>query len=432
MRAGKCPVSSCFSSARTVGFSSDEKNKATFVTLTDETLIQDTQTLEAFCQTVSFEPDSHPFLTVDTEFIRERTYWPQVCLIQIADAHRAVAIDPLAPGMDLAPLMDLLHHPEILKVFHSARQDIEIFHFLTGKIPTPLFDTQIAAMVCGFGDSVSYENLVQAILKQRLDKSSRLTDWAQRPLTSAQLRYALGDVIHLRGLYTWFREKLQKNKRESWIEQEIALLLNPETYQMPTHKAWTRLKGGSPQALKPLSFTVLKELATLREQAAQNHNLPRRKIVRDEVLFELASALPTTVEALKRLRGMAASLSPALPAETIVNCIAKIAKGSPEKWEATLLCANPPSPDKEALALFRLLLKICADEHGIAQRLIGTGEDLEFFVREKGEILATSPLLQGWRFDIFGKEALDLKAGNIALTIQQGRVRRMLVSTTVT
>lgn len=393
--------------------------------LTTETLIQNTQALQQFCETLSFDPGIPPFLAIDTEFIRERSYWPHLCLIQVADACRTVAIDPLAPDLDLSPFLALLQTPDILKVFHSGRQDIEIFYLLTGQIPAPLFDTQVAAMACGFGDSVSYENLVQSILKKRVDKAFRLTDWSRRPLTPEQLRYALGDVHFLRKLYGWFYEELKKNKREDWICQEMALLSTPATYQTLPENAWTRLKGASPQALKPLSFTVLKALAALREQVAQDKNIPRRRVIRDEIIFELATALPTTVDALKQLRGIATALHPDLPAEKIVEHIAAICQQSSTTWEKALQSANPPSPDKDVLALLRLLLKMCADGHGLAQRLIATNEDLEFFAREKGKALEASPLLQGWRFDVFGKEALDLKMGRLALTLLNGKIHRV-------
>lgn len=388
-------------------------------------LIQDTSALQKFCQTVSFELDAPPFLAIDTEFIRERTYWPQLCLIQIADAKGAVAIDPLAPGIDLSPLVDILQNPKILKVFHSGRQDIEIFHLLTGKVPAPLFDTQVAAMVCGFGDCVSYESLVQAVLKKKVDKSSRLTDWSHRPLTPEQLTYALGDVIHLRKLYGWFHHKLQKNQRASWIGQEMSLLSNPETYQTPPERAWMRLKGGSIQSLKPLSFSVLKELAAFRESVAQEKNIPRRKVMRDEVLFELAIALPKTEEELKRLRGVTSSFPAEMSAEKIVERIAALRQWPPEKWEKALQSSNTTSSDSGVIALLRLLLKVCSDESGVAQRLIAVSDDLEFLAREEGEFLLSSPLLKGWRFDVFGKEALDLKAGQLALTVKNGKIHRI-------
>ncbi|HSV29168.1 MAG TPA: ribonuclease D, partial [Candidatus Omnitrophota bacterium] len=260
-------------------------------------MIADTASLAEFCQRLA----SAPYVTVDTEFMREKTYYPQLCLVQIGGPDDAKAIDPLAPGIDLEPLFELLRNPKVLKVFHAARQDVEIFLHMMGSVPAPLFDTQVAAMVCGFGDAVSYENLASQLARARIDKSMRFTDWALRPLTEKQVQYALGDVTHLRVAYEKLVKKLEKNGRIEWLAEEMAELTTPETYRVNPENAWKRLK---PRSSSPKFLAVLKELAAWREREAQERDIPRQRIVRDENLMEIAAHHPTSVEELSRTRGL--------------------------------------------------------------------------------------------------------------------------------
>ncbi|HYD69381.1 ribonuclease D, partial [Azospirillum sp.] len=261
------------------------------------TLITTTSELDAFCRGLA----GADYITVDTEFLREKTYYPQLCLIQVAGPDGAVAIDPLAEGIDLTSLLDVLVDPNVLKVFHAARQDVEIFFHLTGKIPHPLFDTQVAAMVCGFGESVGYETLVTKLAGARIDKSSRFTDWSARPLTERQLTYALSDVIHLRPAFEKLRKRLNRTGRAHWLEEEMAVLTNPATYTVEPDTSWQRLKV---RTNKPRFMAILKELAAWREREAQRRDLPRSRVLRDEALLEIAAHAPTTVDDLARTRGM--------------------------------------------------------------------------------------------------------------------------------
>ena len=259
------------------------------------TLLSTTAEVAALCTELAREP----YVAVDTEFMRDRTYWPKLCLVQLAGAKRHAAIDPLATGIDLAPLFALMADPQVLKVFHAARQDIEVFHRLTGEVPTPLFDTQLAAMVCGYGEEVGYETLVSQIAKGRVDKSSRFTDWSRRPLSAQQLAYALGDVIHLRVIYERLRRQLEQTGRSEWVAQELADLTDPATYRQPLGEAWKRIKVRSRD---PRFLAVLRALATWREAEAQRRDLPRNRVIRDDLLLEVAANRPTSVEQLAKLR----------------------------------------------------------------------------------------------------------------------------------
>src|SRR5579871_5038594 len=261
------------------------------------TVITDSATLAAFCRRLSGDV----FVTVDTEFMRDRTYWPVLCLVQVGGAEEAAAIDPMADGLVLDPLFDLLANPQVLKVFHAARQDLEIFFQLTGRLPAPLFDSQVAGMVCGFGDSVSYETLAARLAGARIDKSFRFTDWSKRPLSERQITYALGDVTHLRPIYDKLSKRLHATGRERWVDEEMAILSDPATYRLDPETAWMRLKprGGSAKFLN-----VLKSVAAWRETEAQRRDLPRNRVVRDEALLEIAAQTPGTVADLARTRGM--------------------------------------------------------------------------------------------------------------------------------
>lgn len=356
------------------------------------------------------------YVALDTEFIREKTYWPQLCLVQVAGAECAAAIDPLAPGLDLTPLYELLVNERVLKVLHAGRQDIEIFVQRTGRVPTPLFDTQIAAMVCGFGESVSYEMLVSRLAREQVDKSSRYTDWAQRPLSSRQLTYALADVIHLRPVYEKLVAQLEKRKRNDWLCEELAALTDPGLYQNDPEQAWRRLK---PRNTRPRHLALVQALAAWREREAQTRDIPRGRVLRDETILELAAHPPTTVDDLLHNRSFSRGTAEGPWGEAILAAVAR-ARALPEAQCPQI--PPRPEPDPELAVqvdLLRLVLKMKGEEHDVAPRLIADGSDLEAIIRNDQ---AAVPALTGWRRTIFGEAALDLKHGRLALTITDGRV----------
>lgn len=377
------------------------------------TLITDSAALARFC----LEQKGAGFVAVDTEFMRERTYWPILCLVQVAGPESAAVIDALAPGIDLTPLLTLMAEPSILKVFHAARQDIEIFFNLSGAVPEPLFDTQIAAMVCGFGDAASYETLVSKLARTALDKSSRFTDWANRPLTERQIRYALADVVHLRTVYEELQQRLALNGRAGWFAQEMAGLADPATYRSDPREAWRRfrLRG----RVDPRFFGVLRELAAWRELAARQRNLPRGRIMRDEAVVEIAAHTPRTIEALTRTRSLGKGVAEGRLGGEILEAV--------ERGIADTKAGQPPVPSRADLPtglgplveLLRVLLKQTCEEHQVAQKLVASGEDLELIAANDA---APVPALSGWRHEIFGKDALALKRGRLALTVRANRV----------
>jgi ribonuclease D len=370
------------------------------------TLITDTESLRRLCGRLA----ATDFVTVDTEFMREKTYWPVLCLVQLAGPDEAAAIDPLAPGIDLGPLFDLLADPGVIKVFHAARQDIEIFFHLTGRIPAPLVDTQVAAMVCGFGDSVSYENLAAKLAGARIDKSSRFTDWSHRPLTEKQLRYALSDVTHLRIVYEKLAQRLEQTGRTEWVREEMNLLTDPETYRLDHREAWRRLKVRSD---KPRFLGVLRELAAWREAEAQRRNLPRNRLLRDESLIEIAAHTPRTVEELARTRGLSRGTAEGAFGAAI---LAAVRRGL-ELPDSELPKPPPRQEPAQGLGpvvdLLRVLLKMRCEAHGVAQKLVASTADLEMIAADDD---APTPALSGWRREIFGTDALALKHGRLALT----------------
>jgi len=382
-------------------------------------LIQDTKTLRAFCQDLSFDPKLPPFLAIDTEFIRERTYYPILCLIQVADAKQAVAIDPLSPDLDLSPFWDVLYRQDILKVFHAGRQDLEIFNHLKGALPTPIFDTQLAAMVCGFGEAASYETLVNTILKKAIDKTSRFSDWSSRPLRDEQLTYALGDVIHLRPLYHWFAKALDKNQRIGWLTDEIGTLLKPETYTPDPEDLWKRIKSRQVQALNPKSLSLLKNLSIWRETLAKDKNLPRRHVLKDDLLVELAILKPTSLEDLDRLRDpKGRGVLEGLGVEGLFERVNRF-KDQPAPQAKEMVRKRLSAEQTILLELLKVVLKQCAQQGGVAPKLLATTQDLERLVQEENPDIAA---LKGWRFDLFGKEALAFKAGEKGLAYRQGQV----------
>ncbi len=370
------------------------------------TLITDSQDAAAFCARQA----RAEFITVDTEFIRDTTYWPRLCLIQIAGPQEAAAIDPLAEGMDLEPVWSLFDKPDLLKVFHAARQDLEIFYQRTGRLPHPLFDTQVAAMVCGFGDQVGYEKLANRLANARIDKSVRFADWAHRPLGKKQLDYALADVTHLRVIYKKLSRKLANSGRESWLQEEMAVLLDPATYRLAPEDAWKRLKSRSRDRRY---LAHLRNLAAWREREAQRRDVPRNRILRDEQLYDIAGLAPQTAEDLARARGLSADFARGKVGQAIVQVIAE----GLAMDEADLPQPPPREQPVEAgpvVDLLKVLLKRNCERHGVAQRLVASASELDSLAAGDPEV--ERHLLHGWRGEIFGREASALMEGRLMLT----------------
>jgi ribonuclease D len=380
-------------------------------------LITDSGELAEFCARLS----AAEFVTVDTEFMRERTYWPRLCLVQLAGADEYAGIDPLAPGIELEPLLRLMNDGRVLKVFHAARQDLEIFFNLTGRVPAPLFDTQVAAMVCGFGESASYETLVAQLARAQIDKSMRFTDWAARPLTERQINYALADVTHLRTVYLALAKKLMANGRAQWLEEEMAVLLDPITYRTDPDEAWRRLR---PRSARPKVLAVLREVAAWREREAQRRDIPRVRILRDEALLEIAVNAPTKAETLARTRGLSQGFAEGRLGQDLLEAV-KRGLEMPEERIPQL----PPSPVSPPgigpiVELLKVLLKLKCEEHHVAPKLVASSADLD---RVAASDDADVPALHGWRREIFGNDALSLKHGRIALSMRGKRIVMMRV-----
>ena len=392
---------------------------ATTIRKTDIRTITTTAELAEFCELAK----AQPYVTLDTEFLRERTYYSKLCLIQAAlppasgpksAGGDAVLIDPLADGLSLEPLYDLFRHKATVKVFHAARQDLEIFFHDAGVFPDPLFDSQIAAMVCGFGEQVGYETLVKKIARQPLDKSSRFTDWSHRPLSEAQATYALADVTHLRAIYEYLSAQLEKTGRAPWLDEEAAVLLNPETYITRPDEAWERVRtrSGSPRFL-----AVVRELARFRETYAQERDIPRSRLYKDDALIELASTKPLTEADLAKSRLL---LREARRGEIAAGILAAVKAGSETRDLPKPPPDEPGRPGNAALAeLLRVLLKAKADAAGVASRLIASAADRDAIASGGRDL----PALHGWRAEVFGDDALRLAAGEIALSAQDGAVK---------
>lgn len=368
-------------------------------------MIADSAELAAFCQRLS----SAPYITVDTEFMREKTYYPQLCLVQLAGPDEARAVDPLAPGMDLAPLFALLADPDVLKVFHAARQDVEIFLHLSGAVPTPLFDTQVAAMVCGFGDSVGYETLASQLAKARIDKSMRFTDWSLRPLTEKQVQYALADVTHLRVVYEKLVRKMEKNGRIGWLADEMVELADPATYRTDPETAWRRLK---PRSSSPKFLAVLKELAAWREREAQERDIPRQRMLRDETLMEIAAHHPATVEELARTRGLGKGMVEGRMGTALLETVRRGLALPEDQIPQPAERVDLPRGLGPVVDLLKVLLKMKCDEHGVASKLVANSADIEAIAADDAADVAA---LHGWRRDLFGADALALKHGHLGL-----------------
>ena len=375
-------------------------------------LITDTEALAGFCA----RQRGAAFVAVDTEFMRERTYWPILCLVQVAGPDEAIAVDALAEGIDLSPLLALMNDPAILKVFHAARQDLEIFVQLSGAVPAPIFDTQIAAMVCGFGDSVSYETLVKKLAGVSLDKASRFTDWAQRPLTERQISYGLADVVHLRTAYDRLQQLLAQNDRVLWFAEEIAGLIDPALYRAEPQEAWRRfrLRGRADRRF----LGVLRALAAWRESAAQQRDLPRGRLLRDEAVIEIATHAPRSIEALARTRGLGKGVAEGRLGRDILDAVAH-GLADPNPPDAIPAKAENPPGMGPLIELLRVLLKQRCEDFGVAQKLVASSDDIEAIAADDA---AEVRALSGWRRDVFGADALALKHGKLALTAGRNRI----------
>jgi ribonuclease D len=378
------------------------------------TPITTTADLAAFCEQIK----GQPFIAVDTEFMRETTYWPKLCLIQVASPTAHAVIDPLAAGIDLTPLLEILRDPATLIVFHAARQDVEIFNNL-GAMPVRLFDTQVAGMAAGFGEQIAYDALVRQMLKIELDKSSRFTDWSRRPLSEAQLTYALADVTHLAALFPMLRKRLEEAGRMAWVEAEMSALNDPANYDVSPENAWKRLK---PRKHAPKYMTVFKAVAAWREITAQTRDQPRGRILKDDAIDEVATQTPVSAEELDRLRSVPRGFSGSKFGPDLIATV-RDALASPEaNAPAAPRAAQPPPPQSAGavVELLKVLLKARAEEAGVASKLIATVSDLEKIAIDDE---ADTPALADWRREAFGEDALKLKRGELALVLDGARVR---------
>ena len=356
------------------------------------------------------------FVAVDTEFHRETTFWPVLCVIQLATEDEAIAIDALAPDIDLHPVYALMSDPNVVKVFHAARQDVEIFWKHSGRVPAPMFDTQVAAMVCGYGEQVSYSELAQSICKTHIDKSSRFTDWARRPLSEAQIEYAIGDVTHLRTIYRVLLTRLVVAGRLAWLEDEMRVLISSETYEQHPERAWERFKT---RGRKPRDQAVLMELAAWREQEAQSRDVPRARVLKDEVLMEVALAAPRSLEALVNLRAFPRGMERSRAAEEILAAVERGLARDPKTLPKLAREKRLGNGSAATVELLKVLLRQASEESGVAGKLIATVDELEAIAADDR---ADVPALKGWRRKLFGARALELKQGRLALTVEGGKV----------
>mgnify|MGYP006284608363 CR=1 FL=1 len=375
-------------------------------------LITSSDALAAVCARIS----RHPFVTVDTEFLRETTFWPKLCVIQLASDDEAVAIDALAEGLDLTPVFELMANPAIVKVFHAARQDIEIVWNLAKMVPAPLFDTQVAAMVCGYGDQVSYGELVQSVCKVPVDKSSRFTDWSRRPLTEAQVAYALADVTHLRDVYRSLCARLEKSGRTNWLADEMQTLTSVSTYEQHPDNAWERLRN---RARKPRDLAVLMEVAAWREREAQSRDVPRSRVLKDDILIEIALAAPRSPDLLGQLRSFPRGMERSRSGSEILAAIERGLARDPKTLPRIDRERRGNGGGGATVELLKVLLRQVCERHGVAAKMIATVDDLEAIAADDK---AKVPAMTGWRRDLFGARALELKHGRLALTIEESKV----------
>ncbi len=357
------------------------------------------------------------FVTVDTEFIRETTFWPELCLVQLASPDVAVLVDPLAPGIDLKPFFALMANEAVLKVFHAARQDIEIVFNMGGLIPHPVFDTQVAAMVCGFGDSVSYDQLVQKVTGVRLDKSSRFTDWRRRPLSQQQLEYALADVTHLRDVYLYLAGELERENRAHWLNEEMRILTARETYDQHPDDAWKRLKL---RVRKPVELAIVQQVAAWREREARERNVPRGRIIKDDAIYEVAQQAPRDAEALGRLRSTPKGWERSASAAGLLAAVNRALAIPREDLPKLPKHAQTAEGTGAAAELLKVLLRMVAEDQGVAPKVLASGDDIERIAAE-GESAKVEALM-GWRREVFGEKALRLVRGELALKFEKRKI----------
>jgi len=375
-------------------------------------VITSTEELKALCERLS----KSDYVTVDTEFLRDKTYYSKLCLIQIADDNEYHAIDTLAGGLDLNPFYDLMENEKVLKVFHAAKQDIEIFVNMAGVVPKPLFDSQIAAMVCGYGDSIGYEKLVLALCNQQLDKSTRFTDWSRRPLTERQIDYALGDVTHLRVIYKKLQKQLEDSDRISWLDEDIAEMLDKESYIIKPENAWKRVKiRNSNRRFN----AIIHKLAQWREEQAQLRNIPRNRVMRDEVLLELSAVRPSHTNALTSVRGLGANFAASKDGTSVIKTIKEVMVLSDDELPVISRRRAPSHNTDPIVELLKVLLKLVCKSENVAPKLLANVEDLERIAENDD---ADVKALHGWRYDLFGKNALALKNGEVAFAIKNGEI----------
>jgi len=375
-------------------------------------IVTTTSDLTALCS------DLRPlnYVTVDTEFMRETTYWPELCLIQLAGDGVEAIVDPLSDGLNLEPFFELMRDEDIVKVFHAARQDVEIIHHMSGHLPHPIFDTQVAAAVCGFGESIGYSNLVKKILQEDIDKTSRFTDWRRRPLSDKQLTYALGDVTHLCHVYTHLDNMLSESGRAHWLGEEMGVLTNPATYEQDPEHAWKRLKQ---RARNPKALAIMMGMAKWREETAQTKNTPRNRVVKDDLIYDVAMHAPKDQKALTKLRTVHDGIARSSKGGQILKVVA-----AADKIDLDALPKIPrkrnPTPETLAIGdLLRVLLKASAAEHGVATKILATSSDLEQLAADDN---ADIPALKGWRRELFGNDALALKHGKLGLVMEDGSI----------
>lgn len=386
-------------------------------------IITTNEALASFCTAIAPED----YITVDTEFMRDSTFWPKLCLIQVAGGTHEAIIDPLADDLDLGPFYELMADEGVIKVFHAARQDVEIFYQFGGVIPKPMVDSQIAAMVCGYGDSIGYENLIRKTLSIQIDKSHRFTDWSRRPLSEAQLEYALADVTHLRDAWPIMRDEMEKRDRMSWMDEEISILASEDTYTMHPENAWKRLKS---KGFKQRPMSVLMEVAAWREAQAQSRDIPRGRILKDDALYEIARHAPKTKDDLDNFRAVPKGFSKSRHAVSLLEAVAKgIARPSDEMPKIKKVEPLPPGLGP-IVELLKVLLRRESEIHDVAHRLIANVSELERIAADDN---ADVPALRGWRREIFGKAALDLKHGRLALSVEdtKGGPQIRLIEVTV-
>ncbi len=373
-------------------------------------IVENTEDLKALVA----ELDGAPYLALDTEFMRDQTYWPKLCLIQVAAPGVEAIVDPLAEGIDLKPFYKLLKRPGIVKVLHAARQDIEIFHHQGGVIPDPLFDTQIAAMVWGFGDAASYETLCRKIAHVEIDKSSRFTDWSRRPLSQKQLDYAIGDVTHLRTIYEYLKKNLEKTGRTAWVQEEIAALQDPDLYELQPDTAWKRLK---PRTANKRFLAMIASLAAWREREAQARDIPRGRVLKDEALMEIAAHPPESAEALERNRAVPKGFANSRLGKGLMDAIEEGKTAKPPEPIEHDRPRRRREPSQAAVDLLKTLLRLRAEAVGVAPRLIANADDIERLAAQEDEGV---PALHGWRAEVFGNDAKALRKGDLAIALEKG------------